>query len=63
MTPGIHDKYFFRGPYSSDRVWNLADNITPRGEANLLSLERLTGHEQTGPGHAQVPHGTRPVYQ
>ena len=38
MTPGIYDKYFFRGPYSSDCVWNLADNISPRGEANLLSL-------------------------
>ena len=38
MTPGIYDKYFFRGPYSSDYVWNLADNISPQGKANLLSL-------------------------
>jgi hypothetical protein len=41
MTPGIYDKYFFRGPYSSDCVWNLADNISPRGEANLLFLLNL----------------------
>ena len=41
MTPGIYDKYFFRGPYSSDCVWNLADNILPRREANLLSLVDL----------------------
>ena len=34
MTPGIYDEYFFRGPYSSDWIWNLADNISPRGEAN-----------------------------
>jgi len=31
LIPGIYDKYLFRGPYRSDCVWNLADNISPRG--------------------------------
>ena len=54
MAPGIYDKYFFRGPYSSDCVWN---HLTSgRSEPSLSGgpWRRLTWHEQTGPGHAQV---------
>ena len=41
FTTGTYDKYFFRGPYSSDCVWNMADSVSPRREANLLSLVNM----------------------
>jgi len=41
FTTGTYDNYFFRGPYSSNGVWNMADSVSPQREANLLSLVNM----------------------
>jgi hypothetical protein len=39
ISPSPGALYFFRRPYDSDCIWNLADNaVVYRGEANLLSI-------------------------
>ena len=39
ISPSPGARYFFRGPYDSDCVWNLADNaVVYRGEACHLSI-------------------------